>query len=156
MSDINNSYKTDMINRAYRLALKAHENQVDKGGKPYIEHVMKVASSFVGDYETRIVALLHDVIEDTPYTLEDIIQEGFSKSIIEAISVITKSDDMDYMEYIEAISNNEIARKVKIADLRHNMDISRIPNPSKQDFERIIKYQKALVYLEKTNGEDTK
>ena len=153
----NDIYKEDMVEKAYRFATIAHENQYDKGGKPYIEHVLKVASNFTKEYETRIVALLHDVIEDTMYTIEDIKAEGFEENIINALKVITRNEDMDYKVYVEKIASNKIACKVKIADLKHNMDISRINEPTEQDYRRIEKYKKALVYLEeKLNGEDIK
>ena len=150
----NNAYMQEMVERAYRFALKAHEGQLDKGGKPYIDHVMYVASKFVNDYELRIVAMLHDVVEDTKYTLEDIALEGFEKNIIDAIRVITKLDDMDYMDYIENVSSNELASRVKMEDLKHNMDITRLSEPTDYDLRRVAKYKKALDYLEKTYGEE--
>ena len=150
----NNAYMQEMVERAYRFALKAHEGQLDKGGKPYIDHVMYVAGKFVNDYALRIVAMLHDVVEDTEYTIEDIESEGFSKNIIEAIRVITKLDDMDYMDYIEYVSSNELASRVKIEDLKHNMDITRLSDPTDYDIRRVEKYKKALEYLEKKYGEE--
>ena len=149
-----NVYMQEMVKRAYRFALKAHEGQLDKGGKPYIDHVMYVASKFIDSSELRIVAMLHDVVEDTKYSIEDIESEGFDKCIIDALRVITKPDDMDYMDYIERISFNELASRVKIEDLKHNMDITRISNPTDYDFKRVKKYKKALEYLEKKYGEE--
>ena len=149
-----NVYMQEMVKRAYRFALKAHEGQLDKGGKPYIDHVMYVASKFIDSSELRIVAMLHDVVEDTKYSIEDIESEGFDKYIIDALRVITKLDDMDYMDYIERISFNELASRVKIEDLKHNMDITRLSNPTDYDFKRVEKYKKALEYLEKKYGEE--
>ena len=150
----NNSFNDNMVEKAYDFAIKAHEGQLDKGGKPYIEHAIYVASNFLDDEKARIVAVLHDVVEDTMYTIEDIAAEGFEESILEALRVITKDENMDYMDYIEQVSSNEIASKVKMIDLKHNMDITRISNPTDHDFRRVEKYKKALVYLEKMYGED--
>ena len=150
----NHALVQEMIEKAYRFAMKAHEGQIDKGGKPYIDHVMYVASKFVDNHELRIVAMLHDVVEDTKYSIEDIESEGFSKDIIDALKIITKPDDMDYMEYIEYVSSNELASRVKMADLKHNMDITRLDNPTDYDIRRVDKYKKALEYLEKKYGEE--
>ena len=87
-------------------------------------------------------------------TIQDIESEGYDESIVEALKVITKDDNMDYMDYIEYVSSNEIASKVKMVDLKHNMDITRISNPTDYDYRRIEKYKKALEYLEKIYGED--
>jgi len=156
--NINNSSEQDMIKKAYDYAAKAHAGQFDKGGKPYIEHVKHVADRINGDNNAKIVALLHDVVEDTDYTFEDIAAEGFEDCILEALRIITKNTDIEYMEYIDNISSNELACKVKIVDLKHNMDLTRIPNPTDYDYRRIEKYKKALEYLEKnikkTDGED--
>ena len=154
MSQVNSSYEVNMERKAYEIAKKAHEGQLDKGDKPYIEHVLKVADSFQDNYEARIVALLHDVIEDSSYTYDDIEREGFTENILKALRVITKEDDMDYMSYIKKVYSNELARMVKIEDLKHNMDLSIIPNPTDADYTRVNKYKNALVYLKKTNGED--
>ena len=154
MSQENNSYEVNMERKAYEIAKKAHDGQFDKGARPYIEHPLRVAHSFRDNYQARIVALLHDVIEDSDFTYEDIFNEGFDEDIIEALRVITKEDNIDYMSYIKNVYSNELARMVKIEDLKHNMDLSRIPNPTDADYTRVDKYKDALAYLKKTNGED--
>ena len=100
------------------------------------------------DEETTIVALLHDVIEDTDYTYDDLRKLGFNKQIISALELMTHDDNVPYMEYVAAIKTNPIARAVKIADLRHNSDLSRIDVVTPRDMERAEKYKKAIELLE--------
>lgn len=136
-----------LLVKAIEIATKAHKGQTDKGGAPYILHPTAVAAG-VEITEQKIVAYLHDVIEDTDITEEDLIAAGFPKYIIEAVKVITKSKGVSYQEYLQAVKNNELARAVKISDIRHNMDLSRIENPTQKDFDRVDKYRKALLFLE--------
>lgn len=137
------------IERALQLALAAHEGQVDKAGKPYILHPMTVASLQKTE-ECIIVALLHDVVEDAKdrgFTLEYIADHGFSYEVIEALRLLTHDKDVDYFEYIHAIKQNEIARKVKLADLAHNSDLSRLEKVTDKDMQRKRKYEKAMSLL---------
>lgn len=137
-----------MINKALEIAKKAHEGQFDKGGKPYINHPKYVSSIVVGE-EEKIVALLHDVCEDSAITFSDIKNEGFSDLIVDAIKAITKIKGEEYQEYINRVKSNPIAIKVKLADLKHNSDISRIKEPNNNDYIRVEKYKKIISELEK-------
>ena len=135
-----------MANIALEIAISAHKGQKYLGGRDYIEHPKAVANLLETD-EEKTIGYLHDVLEDTSITEEDLVTMGISSEIVSAIKVLTKKRGEPYTEYIERVKENELARKVKIADLQHNMDLSRIPNPTKRDFERLEKYKKALMYL---------
>lgn len=136
-----------MLEKAMILAAKGHMGQVDKGGKPYILHPIRVMLG-CETLEEKTVAILHDLLEDTPYTTEDLQAEGFSQEIIEAVSCLTHREGEDYMKYIERICDNPLAAKVKLADLIDNMDISRIPNPTERDLARVEKYKRAKARIE--------
>ena len=132
--------------KAYKIAKKAHLGQVDKAGEAYIKHPEKVAS-FVKTDEEKAVAYLHDVIEDTELTLEDLNEYGFSKEVIEAVDIITKKRGEDYQSYLNSVKNNKLARAVKLADLRHNSDLTRLTKVTEKDIKRKEKYQKAIDFL---------
>ncbi len=128
---------------AIEIATKAHEGATDKYGSPYINHVTRVMNMGQNDNE-RIVGVLHDVIEDTHWTFEDLEKEGFSKEIIDALKCITKTSDVeDYEEFINRVKINPLAIKVKLNDLRDNMDIRRMPEVLESDLKRLNKYLKA-------------
>lgn len=131
---------------AIAIATKAHDGQFDKAGKPYISHPLTVMAQ-MGTLESKIVAVLHDAIEDSDLKITDLVQQGFPDFIVKAIAAITKLEGEQYEDYILRVKSNAIARKVKIADLTHNMDISRIANPTEKDFQRLEKYQKVLQEL---------
>lgn len=131
---------------ALKIATEAHKGQVDKAGIPYINHPLTVAS-LVDTEEEKIVALLHDTIEDTNITEQDLLNYGFSNKIIEAVKLLTHNKNVPYMVYVAKIKDNELARKVKIADLTHNSDLSRLKEITEKDKKRYEKYQKALLYL---------
>lgn len=131
---------------ALKIATEAHKGQVDKAGVPYINHPLTVAS-LVDTEEEKIVALLHDTIEDTNITEQDLLNYGFSNKIIEAVKLLTHNKNVPYMVYVAKIKDNELARKVKIADLTHNSDLSRLKEITEKDKKRYEKYQKALLYL---------
>lgn len=135
-----------MLNLALKIATEAHKGQKDKGGRDYINHPLTVAS-MCGTEEEKIVALLHDVVEDTGVTLEDLKDYGFSSEILDAVNCITKQPGVSYDEYLLKVKNNELARKVKIADMTHNSDISRILNPTSKDYARVEKYKEKIQYL---------
>ena len=139
---------TDNTRKAINIAYNAHMGQVDKSGIPYIFHPYHLAEQMSTEEEI-IVALLHDVVEDTNITIEEL-SKNFNNNIIEAINLLTKKDD-NYETYINKISKNKIAKKVKIADLKHNLDITRITNPEEKDYQRITKYKKALEILNNNN-----
>lgn len=124
-----------MLYKAVEIATNAHKGQVDKGGVDYINHPKAVADK-VSTVEQKIVAYLHDVVEDTNITLEDLKNYGFSQSIIEAIDCISKNDK-NYFDYLAKVKSNPLARIVKIADLEHNMDLSRLQSIKLKDIERL-------------------
>ena len=138
--------KQSQSEKAYKIAKKAHLGQVDKAGEDYIKHPEKVAS-FVKTDEEKAVAYLHDVIEDTELTLEDLSEYGFSKEVIEAVDIITKKRGEDYQSYLNSVKNNKLARAVKLADLRHNSDLTRLTKVTEKDIKRKEKYQKAIDFL---------
>ncbi|MBQ9048910.1 MAG: GTP pyrophosphokinase [Solobacterium sp.] len=138
---------TDQTKRALRLAYKAHEGQTDRSGLPYIFHPYHLAEQ-MPDEECTVAALLHDVVEDTDYTFEDLEAHGFPPASIEALHLLTHDPAVPYMEYIKPIRNNRIARTVKLADLHHNSDITRLKEVTEKDRERLRKYADAIRYLE--------
>lgn len=111
---------TPMVNRALRLAYRAHAGQLDRGGVPYIFHPYHLAEQ-MDDERSICVALLHDVVEDTPVTLEEI-QREFPSEIAEAVALLTHDPSTDYFVYVHRLKANLLARKVKLADLMHNAD----------------------------------
>ena len=136
-----------LLESAKLLSKQAHSNQVDKAGVDYFAgHIQTVVDS-VHTYKEKIVAYLHDTVEDTEVTIE-MIYEEFGKEIGDAVKAITKSGELDYTEYIEGIKANELARAVKIADLKHNMDLTRLKEVREKDVKRVEKYRKALGMLE--------
>ena len=146
MNVYNKNMKQSQSEKAYEIAKKAHLGQIDKAGEDYIKHPEKVAS-FVNSDEEKAVAYLHDVIEDTELTLEDLREYGFSEEVLEAVDVITKKKGQDYQTYLNSVKENKLARVVKLADLRHNSDLTRLMNITEKDRERKEKYQKAIDFL---------
>ena len=134
------------LDRAIELAKQHHEGQTDKAGKPYIEHPLRVMNQ-VESEEEKIVAVLHDIVEDTDISLDDLRNEGFSKEVVDAVECLTKQDDENYDSYIERISFNKLAIKIKLADLEDNRDLTRLPEVTDKDLERVEKYDKALEKL---------
>jgi len=134
-----------MLEKAFKISYMAHKGQMDKGGAPYYLHPIFVALNMETE-DQKIVALLHDVVEDTEITLDDLRQEGFSENIVEAVDAITKKGEA-YEVYLQKVKANALARAVKIGDLKHNSDITRIKNPTEKDIKRIEKYKKSLDYL---------
>ncbi|MCU0390744.1 MAG: hypothetical protein MUE81_06465 [Thermoflexibacter sp.] len=130
------------LQRAIEIAIEAHKGQTDKAGKPYILHIFQVMARSKSEDE-KITALLHDVVEDTAWTLEKLEAEGFSMKIIQALDSLTKREGESYEEFIERVKENPLAIKVKINDLEDNMDIRRLRQVSENDTERLNKYLKA-------------
>lgn len=131
------------LQRAIEIATKAHAGQFDKGGKEYIGHPLRVMEMGKTEAE-KIVGVLHDVIEDTSITIEYLSEEGFSKEILDALLCVTKlSNKEDYDHFISRVMTNPLAVKVKINDLKNNMDITRLIRVTEKDLVRIRKYQKA-------------
>jgi len=135
------------LERAIAFAAQAHEGQLDKAGAPYILHPLRVMLAMAPDADHRIAAVLHDVIEDTGWTIFALEAEGFSGTALEAIDAVTRRDGETYMAFIERAAKNGIGRLVKIADLKDNSDMSRILNPTDDDWKRQLRYGKALTYL---------
>ena len=136
----------DCVAKAKEIAEHVHAGQVDKAGKPYIGHPAAVAG-FVDGEEEKAVAWLHDVVEDTETTLDDLRGYGFSDEIVEAVDCVTRRKGEDRSDYLARVKSNPLATVVKLADLRHNSDLSRLENPGQKDFERRNKYFKEIEYL---------
>ena len=134
------------LENAIIIAARAHAGQVDKAGKPYILHPLRVMLH-VSNLEERITAVLHDVIEDTGVTYEYLSAEGFPFEILEALQALTKLDGEERIDAARRAAVNPIAREVKIADVKDNMNLNIIPNPTPRDLERIEEYKEVLNYL---------
>ena len=138
---------TPKTKMALQLCFEAHKEQVDKSGMPYVFHPFHLAEQMQTE-ETTVVALLHDVVEDTDYTIDDLKNMGFGKTITDAIALMTHADGVDYMDYVRAIKNNPIAKAVKLADLKHNSDLTRLNVVDEKALNRKEKYSKAMKLLE--------
>ncbi len=138
---------TQMTKKAMKIAYQAHNGQFDKSGIPYIFHPFHLAEQMEDEY-TTVVALLHDVVEDTPYTVNALTAEGFPKRITEAIALLTHDELEPYIDYVKRVKENPIAARVKLADLKHNSDLSRLDIVDQNVLERIEKYKKAIAILE--------
>lgn len=142
---------TELTIRAMRIAYEAHNGQYDVNGVPYIFHPYHVAEQMT-DEITVCTALLHDVVEDTDVTFEELEQE-FPEEVINALRLLTHKKGTDYYEYIERIGNNPVARAVKLADIEHNSDTSRITDKNAVSAEKLMhwkyKYSTARRILEK-------
>ena len=135
------------LEKAIQIAVEAHAGTKDKGGKAYILHPISVMMR-VETEEEKIVAILHDVVEDTDWTFDALRKEGFSETVIEALETVTKySEEEDYDDFIQRSLKNDIGRKVKIIDLRENLDVTWIGELYPKDIERINKYKRALQTL---------
>lgn len=137
---------TNSVKKALKLCYEVHQKQIDKAGIPYVFHPFYLAMQMDSEEEI-IVALLHDVIEDSNYELNDLVTMGFSQIVVEAIACLTHNQNLTYDDYIEKISHNELAKKVKIADLKHNSDLSRLDKITDNDIKRLNKYKRALEIL---------
>lgn len=136
-----------MLEKAMILAANGHMGQLDKGGQPYILHPVRVMLR-CKTIEEKTVAMLHDLLEDTVYTAEDLRQEGFPEKIIAAVVCLTKAEGEIYTDYIERICENQLAARVKLADLMDNMDLNRLPGLTPKDFQRLEKYLRAKIRVE--------
>jgi len=134
------------LEKAIEIAAKAHAGQTDKAGEPYILHPILVMLRVTGS-EAQIAAVLHDVVEDSEYTIEKLRTEGFSESVLAAVEALTKRKGESRVEAAVRAAANEIARVVKLADNAENMDLGRIPNPNKKDFVRMEEYKKVREIL---------
>ena len=138
---------TQKTKKALKLCFEAHKKQVDKSGMPYVFHPFHLAEQMQTE-ETTVVALLHDLVEDTDYTIEDLKSMGFDKNITDAIALMTHADDVPYMDYVREIKKNPIAKVVKLADLKHNSDLTRLDVIDEKALGRREKYLKAIALLE--------
>ena len=138
---------TPKTKRALKLCFEAHKEQYDKSGLPYVFHPFHLAEQMDTE-ETTVVALLHDVVEDTNYTVADLAKMGFGKQITDAITLMTHAKDVDYMDYIRNIKGNSIAKAVKLADLKHNSDLTRLDTIDEKALSRREKYLKAIAILQ--------
>ncbi|ASM66413.1 hypothetical protein [Bacteroides caccae] len=135
-----------LLEKALQIAVKAHSGQIDKAGSAYIFHPIRVSNRCSTDDE-RIVALLHDTIEDTEVTAEYLLMEGFPRNIVDAILSVTRNEDESYDDFIKRSRLNPIGRQVKLHDLEDNMDITRLNELTEKDIYRLNKYIKAYKYL---------
>ena len=139
------------VRKAFKVARAAHAGQKDKGGVDYINHPLTVASNVGNDVSAIIVALLHDVAEDTAVTLDDLQAAiPLTAAELDALKLLTHDDRTPYLEYVAQIKANALAAQVKAADLKHNSDLSRLKHPQRKDLERVEKYRLALKILEET------
>ena len=137
---------TPLTKKAMQFCFDAHKEQTDKSGLPYVFHPFHLAEQ-MPDELTAAAALLHDVVEDTPYTLDDLRSQGFPETVIDALELLTHREGVSYFDYVAAIKSNPIARQVKMADLRHNSDLTRLDVVDSKALARVEKYKKALEIL---------
>ena len=137
---------TPLTKKALQFCFDAHKEQTDKSGLPYVFHPFHLAEQ-MPDELTAAAALLHDVVEDTPYTLDDLRSQGFPETVIDALELLTHREGISYFDYVAAIKLNPIARQVKMADLRHNSDLTRLDVVDSKALARVEKYKKALEIL---------
>lgn len=137
---------TPMTKKALKLCFAAHRDQTDKSGMPYVFHPFHLAEQMKDEY-TTIVALLHDVVEDTDITFDDLAAEGFPEEVISALRLLTHEDGVEYMDYVARIKDNPIAVAVKLADLKHNSDTSRLDTVDEKALKRVEKYAEAIQLL---------
>lgn len=134
------------LERAIEIAARTHAGQHDKGGAPYILHPLRVMLR-VAPGAQQIVAVLHDVVEDSELTFEDLEREGFSAEVIAGLRAVTKIEGESYDDFVARAALDPVGKAVKLADLAENSDLSRIPEPSHKDLERVAKYKRAIAYL---------
>ena len=137
---------TEATRKAMRLCYEAHRDQTDKSGIPYVFHPIHLAEQ-MRDEDTTVTALLHDVVEDTAYTFDDLVKMGFSENVITALKLLTHDKSVPYMEYVAKIKENPVAKAVKLADFAHNSDLSRLNSIDDKTRSRVQKYEAAKKLL---------
>ena len=137
---------TELTKKAMQICFDAHKDQVDKAGLPYVFHPMHLAEQMT-DEAAICTALLHDVIEDTEMTIADLAEAGFPAEILRAVELVTHKDNESYWQYISDIKADPIARAVKLADLHHNSDLSRLSQVDEWALARVERYRKAIEML---------
>ncbi len=135
-----------MLEDAIEIAVRAHRGQTDKAGAPYVLHVLRVMLR-MPDETSMMAAALHDVVEDTPHTLDLLRTAGFPEAVAAAVDALTRRKGESYEAFVRRAGQNPIARLVKRADLEDNMDLRRIPRPTEKDFARLRRYRKAWELL---------
>ena len=130
---------SELLEKAIKIAVSAHEGQRQKDGTPYILHPIHLMQQ-LSDPAARIAAVLHDVVEDTAVSLEELRSAGMPAEVMEALRLLTHEEGMPYADYIRRIAQNALARQVKMADLSHNMDVRRLPILTERDHDRLLKY----------------
>jgi (p)ppGpp synthase/HD superfamily hydrolase len=130
------------LEHAIDIAVQAHRGQTRRNGEPYVLHPLRVMTACRTD-KARIVAVLHDVVEDSDTTLQDLRDEGFDQDVLEALDLVTHEKGVPYDDYIDRIADNPLAREVKIADLEDNLDLTQLPKVSERDLKRTAKYHLA-------------
>ena len=140
---------------AISLATEAHRDQKDKANAPYILHPLRVMLRMETETD-RIIAMLHDVVEDSRVTLQELQRAGYSAEIVEAVKYLTKAKEEEYEDFIERIKGNTLAIKIKIADLEDNLNFERIKEPGEDDLKRYENYRRALAVLRKVQFSETK
>ncbi len=140
---------TELTKKAMRIAFDVHKEQTDKTGLPYIYHPIHLAEQ-MPDEATVCVALLHDTVEDGDITLDFLREQGFSEAVVAAVALLTHETSVPYMDYVKKIGTNPIAKTVKLADLRHNSDLSRLSTVDEKALARYKKYQTAIAFLEES------
>lgn len=141
-----NTAGQSIVDIALSIATQAHEGQLDKAGIEYIKHPIYVANQVKSEKE-KAVALLHDVLEDSPVSAEELLIAGLPEEVVTAVKVLTKKPMQDYQAYLETVKKNSLARVVKLADLKHNSDLSRLTSITEKDRERLKKYKNAIDFL---------
>ena len=134
------------LGKAIAIAAQAHQEQVDKAGAPYILHPLRMMLRMSSETE-MMAAILHDVVEDTDWTLDKLRQAGFSDEVVQAVECLTHRDRETYEAFIVRVRTNAIARKVKLADLEDNMDMRRLSTLTEKDAQRLHKYHQAWLAL---------
>lgn len=137
---------TPLTKKALCLCFQAHKEQTDKTGLPYVFHPFHLAEQMTDELST-VCALLHDVVEDTEYGFEDLEQMGFPKEVTDVLRLLTHDDELSYFEYVQRLSSNPVARQVKLADLKHNSDLTRLDKVDTAALVRAEKYKKAIAML---------
>ena len=143
------AYHSTYLSKAITIAVDAHQDQYDKGGKPYILHPLHLMNQLLFDPELAMIAVMHDVIEDSDYTFEYLLARGFSTRVVDALRLLTHKKEDSYEEYIRKICTNYDAIRVKQKDLQHNSDIIRLRHVTEKDLKRMEKYHRAFIELGK-------
>ena len=136
-----------LLERAIKLAEKYHKGQFDKGGNPYIEHPLRVMEG-VESIEEKVLAILHDVLEDCDVSIDQLLKEGIPECLVEKLEILCKGNDEKYFDYIDRIKADQSTINVKLSDLNDNMNLKRLKEVTEKDINRIEKYKKAKVILE--------